>query len=542
MFRHSIHSNRSKTNGMLSPITSVFLLAALAGCTEMGPVENEPVPEEETEVAAIQSAVTTPGLSRIGLTQNGEVFSNSASEQLAFVNTHTRTVRSGFLWETIEPTKDAYQGDDSRWSTLDQHVQKLNRENFDGIILVMGVPTWAAVADAQGVKPCRGVSAANLPEVKQFFKDLTERYDADGYLDGQYNGAPVGRIKYLEMFNEPDRSDEWIYDPNDKWTGGCFGNHADEYVAFLQAAREGIMAAAPDPANRPMMLMGGIAAEPDQGNAHFNFKYNASASNPDFMTTFLALGGWNMIDAFTFHYYEGFHCNRYEYGSLLMHCWDQGTSSAYPPNGTTNGILGKKAHYEARFNALGLPAKPWFVTETGIHSSAAETLWGVPLSEERQADYVLYGMARAIRAGISSTQWFLFKDTDMGLVRNDFSQKPAYNAFKAMADELGEASYAGPPPAGLVQPGSELEYYYFKRADGRYISVYWKNPWPSANASTGITFQANAIRFRRLGGEYIFVDGSSADADPRVGYIKLGSPNTNIATQSDGVRIVEIVR
>ena len=84
--------------------------------------------------------------------------------------------------------------DDFQWS----HPDAMVRGALDGCLHIIathdGQPKWAA---EQSKGPLKETS---MFQFKQYFREVVERYDGDGYKDAP--GSPV--VTYWEMYNEPD--------------------------------------------------------------------------------------------------------------------------------------------------------------------------------------------------------------------------------------------------------------------------------------------------------------------------------------------------
>lgn len=98
----------------------------------------------------------------------------------------------GISWRDINPTSGTYD-----WSVLDQVVNSAVNNSVD-IVYTFGVtPAWAST-NPGGTGCVYGNGSCYAPVVstwKQFITDLTSRYR--------------GKIKYFEIWNEPNSSDFW---------------------------------------------------------------------------------------------------------------------------------------------------------------------------------------------------------------------------------------------------------------------------------------------------------------------------------------------
>jgi hypothetical protein len=126
-------------------------------------------------------------------------------------------------------------------------------------------------------------------------------------------------------------------------------------------------------------------------------------------------------------------------------CWNEAGTTRY----AMNAFCGIE-EVEATMAANGDGAKPIWLTEFGW--STAATTYGV--SEATQADYLSKALTKlATYPYVSVALWYNFRNTwwshddpgdldaDYGLLRTDFSKKPAYATLQA---------YTGGPPTTLT--------------------------------------------------------------------------------------------
>jgi hypothetical protein len=155
--------------------------------------------------------------------------------------------------------------------------------------------------------------------------------------------------------------------------------------------------------------------------------------------------------------------------------------------------------------------KPLIATEAGFHTALNVSMAaGVqpPCDERTAAVYTLRTLLEHFKAGIRRT--FLYELIDyspdpgatdaekhFGLLRNDFSAKPAFAALKNLIAVLGTGS--APSLAKLrleVEQGPwDLRVLTLRRADGSYLVVLWRlaSVW-NRDARTAITVAPQAVR------------------------------------------------
>jgi hypothetical protein len=134
-------------------------------------------------------------------------------------------------------------------------------------------------------------------------------------------------------------------------------------------------------------------------------------------------------------------------------------------------------------------SKPVFATEAGFHTalSMPQGQNQPPVSEQTQAVYVLRTFLEHYVAGIRRT--FLYELIDespdptganaerhFGLLRNDYSPKPAFVALKNFLAILSKQEAASPRPirVGIAGPANDLRWLTLQRADGSHLVVLWR--------------------------------------------------------------------
>ena len=129
--------------------------------------------------------------------------------------------------------------------------------------------------------------------------------------------------------------------------------------------------------------------------------------------------------------------------------------------------------------------KPLFATEAGFHDAMAATEGQPPVPGDVAAAYVLRTYLEHFAAGIRRT--FVYELLDekpdpggvdpeqhFGLLRTDFSEKPAATALRRMLDLLGPRT--APPdlePLRFRLTGDEVRHVLLQRADGDHVLMVW---------------------------------------------------------------------
>lgn len=307
-----------------------------------------------------------------------------------------RWARLNVSWAAIEPAADDLY-DPASLADLDYAVAKVRGA---GIAVVMpvadSVPFWASgdpakVSDLQGKHWNKRYRPSNMNDYADFFAFVAGRY------------APAG-VHVYEVWNEPNLSQFW---PS--------GVSAAEYKVMLQAAHGAIKAADP----QATVLLGGL-----------------SQHDRDFLAQLYAEGARPFFDAVGDH--------TYPWGDPA-NCWNDG--SGRRSRDTLCGIEELRKVMEAN----GDSGKQVWITEMGWTTYSGSG--GV--SESQQADYLVKAYRRlesypyvraALQYNFRNTVARAENPTDygahFGLLRIDFSPKPAYHAFKAYTPGSGGATPA----------------------------------------------------------------------------------------------------
>lgn len=135
--------------------------------------------------------------------------------------------------------------------------------------------------------------------------------------------------------------------------------------------------------------------------------------------------------------------------------------------------------------AVNVPGKPAWITETGYHGALATTKGHRPTSERAAARYVPELFLESFRHGVPRT--FLYELVDerpeptrtdpeqaFGLLRNDFSAKPAFTALRNVID-LVEGAEPGEGALRVAADGTGdgVRTMLLRRSDKRYVVALW---------------------------------------------------------------------
>ena len=211
------------------------------------------------------------------------------------------------------------------------------------------------------------------------------------------------------------------------------------------------------------------------------------------------------------------------YDYLVMHSYAGGQKPSDSLEGdVNNNILNARS-----LQSAGSVAKPIVVTESGYHTAvgADQTIGGVQpgISEATGAKYFPRHFAEYWNAGITRTFTYEFlnefadeatnAEASFGLVRRDFTPKPAYVALKNLISLLSEAKWNGATktwdkpafaPRALDYDLSgdikDVHSTLLEKADGTFILLLWrevsswdtraKTPIENASALVTVSFAA----------------------------------------------------
>jgi len=316
--------------------------------------------------------------------------------------------RFPFDWRVIESGNDSWT-----FGPHDELVDDLHAAGMRGLVgILMWTPDWASTCRLGGPAPSwprldarppgwyapvpRGalasvmdVSAASSPP-----QGLYLAWDDPGNHWGDYVHTVVSRygdrIKYWEMWNEP----EWSY----FWTGT-----SADYAQLLKVGYQATKDACPD----CTVLFGGLHywANP----SYYRWVLSAIDADPTASQ------------------------NNYFFDVMSVHLYSRSSS-----------IYDEVERIRDGMSVYGVGDHPIWLTETGA------PVWGDPqaynpkydfaATQDEAAAYVIQSYANAWAAGVERYLFFRVNDQDMseyfGLVRNDYSLRPTYVAYQVAATYL----------------------------------------------------------------------------------------------------------
>lgn len=334
--------------------------------------------------------------------EHDSLYSQLVEHELPLVKAAGFTsIRTHLYWREVEPVNTTPEGYD--WSKYDQRLQDFRQFGLEPLVSLVAYPLWATRYYCGG-----GLLPGMEAEWREFVRALVRRYSAPPY---DVHLWEIGNEMDGETEVDPEEDNERPPDQGGgqpTWPfGGCWGDMAPEYVAFLRAAYEEIKAV--DPA--ATVMMGGLAY------AVFDKWFIR-----DFFDNFLAAGGGTYTDVISFHWFP----------------YRQPWATAAEKADELRGIMA----------AHGVYHKPLWLTETYMWDRDGDTQ-----TRDLRFTFITQELPRALGSGaVERVYWFGFWDFDpaittfdRGLTTVDHQPKPGLKAFEIMAGFVN--GYPHPPPA-----------------------------------------------------------------------------------------------
>jgi len=296
--------------------------------------------------------------------------------------------REEFTWHGIEPPEEPYDfsGHDAMVDIAERH----------------GINVYGLVVEFEDLDTPSPYTEEHFESFADFVSTLVDRYR--------------GRIKYWEIWNEPELSEYWKPEPN-----------AFNYFQLLKHAY--IKAKETDPSVKII----GLAT--DSGAL-------------DFIEEVFQYGGLDYMDIVAIH--------PYSYPDPIE------TSYQFQAIAQIRELM---RTYETE--------KPIWVTEVGYPTHVGET--GV--SEDRQAELLVRTYLALISSGIEVVTWYDFvndgddiydREANFGVLKSDLTPKKAYHAYQTMTALLEGYAFIGE-----LNVGEQSKALLFENEAGGRILVLW---------------------------------------------------------------------
>jgi hypothetical protein len=168
----------------------------------------------------------------------------------------------------------------------------------------------------------------------------------------------------------------------------------------------------------------------------------------------------------------------------LRRSFDVANLHPYPAGGPPEAVLGSEVSKASPLD------KPLVATETGYHNAVAATEGQPPVEEAVAADYLPRLLLTAFADGIERTFWYELLDTypdaarttadaNWGLLRNDFTPKPAFaalaNLMRLTGDDSGGDAARRPLDVSVTASSRDVGRLLLQKGDGVYLIALWRD-------------------------------------------------------------------
>lgn len=390
------------------------------------------LPQGGASPAITEAASPLPSRSFFGMNLYVTGLERSKAERTAVLNAATdlgvRWSREEMSWANLEPhEKGVYN-----WGAYDPWINELVKHDIDVIGTIQTTPSWASGVSNNGPADWYWYVPRNVQDFVDFAGAAAAHYK--------------GKIDVWEIWNEPDVEITFKCD-------GC--DRVKVYAEMLAGSYAAIKQANPE----ATVLIGGLSIH-DRNNAGMAFLDAVVAAS----------GGKLNFDVLSIHPYMP----------------DRHPESTDPKTVVQNFPYRLDMSYRW-LQEHGAPNKEIWVTENGY--STCNPCGNLGVSEEEQARRLVRLYALAMSApNVTHFAYFQIKDKfnhapgdlwgNMAIMRNDMSEKPAYVAYRVMAQTLEGATFTGQGPLMRAvqnrwQPQFDRYHYRFTKS-GKNISVIWK--------------------------------------------------------------------
>jgi hypothetical protein len=353
--------------------------------------------------------INLPPHSIFGAQMNGVIDESQGLSQA--LNGGVYWVRfDAFDWDRIEPVQTVPPT--FRWENVaEDSLVRAAKNGLKVIAVVKYTPGWAQKYPGS---PCGPIKSTAFPAFSKFLTEVVNRYKSPPY-----------NIKYWELGNEPD-TPIWY----NKSVFGCWGEVSDPYFGgeyyaqMLKAAYPAIKAADP----QAQVLIGGLMLDNPGKDAK---------NSPRFFEGILRGGGGPFFDAVSFHSYSYF---RGTVGRMSNLNWP----------GSITSIPEKTFFIKDVLSRYGLAKKTLMITEAALYCDIES-----PECLKTQAVFATRAYIDGLALGLQSVVYYSMRNDyrGLGLIRQDFTLRPVYQAYKTASSFLTKARYLRPAtdyPKGIV--------------------------------------------------------------------------------------------
>lgn len=375
-------------------------------------------------------------------------------------------------WNQLQPYEAYNQGDllePSARATFERQLRNIVDVGLTPIVLIGEAPAWASERARGPLMPDK------LPSYVRFVELLVRTYM-----------QPPFSVRYWELWPEPDAIAEISPQVlarygDDILKRRAWGDHGAQYAEMLKAvypAMKRVDASA-------KVLNGAVAYDWFGRNSP---GFNAGGIfNYSFLEDVIRAGGACCFDIVSFNSYAAF-------------------APGWEERAPGRDIAAKTTYLRDQLRRLGVD-KPMMVMEVGFWSEGGAVPYrqsdgGIVLiqpSAETHATYLSKVYIRAATVGLQAVAWYTFRDQGYdsdkrGIVTEALAPKPAFYAYRQLAEQLRGATYIGPLVAQRLDQGpGAIEGYEFRNADGRRVFAIWLDGTLSGEAEVQFLFPASGM-------------------------------------------------
>jgi polysaccharide biosynthesis protein PslG len=319
--------------------------------------------------------------------------------------TGVTTTRVDLFWKDIAPSRPTRPSDPADpaydFARADLIMLGLAKRDITPIVSVYNAPRWAT-----GGPPSAAAVNPNSPDPEdfgQFMGTLAARYSGGFISPG---GEKLPEVRHFEIWNEPNLSA--FFSPQFE---GDQPVSLDTYAAMDRAAYPEIKKA-----NADAVVIVGVGGP------------RSSTSETGFGATdwLKGLRERNIpLDAYSQHVYPA--------------APPLADTTVVPSWATIGRVLDELDAWK--------PGLPLYITEAG-YTTATTPYRTEKVTEEQQAEYLteIYSLPQLRSDRVKAVVWFNLQDNvnwPAGLMREDLSRKPSYEAFTRAVDDQGGARLGG---------------------------------------------------------------------------------------------------
>jgi hypothetical protein len=361
--------------------------------------------------------------------------------------------REELSWANLEP----HQKGDMNYQYYDNRVLELAQSGYGIVGVLLTTPEWARVDDCtsrNGRIEDYWCPPANAQDYGDFVRTIVEHYDGDGMNDAP--GSP--RVAVWQLWNEPSTRGTWPGSPA-------------EYGALMVAGYNGAKAADPS----ALVLTGGV------------YLYDGMGTDPNDGLPFLNEAFSAVPEA------EG------AFDALAIHPYMPTAAPDAPVIFSTITMWGRidNAQRWLREHSRGGVPRPLWISEVGwstCQTGRSGCNEYVSKTEEQQANYLVRTYAIALAQGVQHVSYFQLEDkfdggsgvfwgeaSVLSTDSEDYRQKPAYQAYRVLAQQLNGMRFMGFGTHNTftydpnIENPEALYHLRFESNSGELLDILWHN-------------------------------------------------------------------